>query len=58
MEGVAVYVTKIHDKNVNNFKESHDIFPSYLMLIHSTFFSFTFIISKQRYFPEFCLTTE
>ena len=37
MEGVGVYVTKIKDKNVNSFKESYDIFFSYLILIHSTF---------------------
>lgn len=57
MEGVGVYVTKIHDKNVNSFKESHDIFLLYLILIHSTFL-FLHIINKQRYFPEFFLTTE
>ena len=37
MEGVGVYVTTIDDKNVHSFKESHDIFPSYLTFIHSTF---------------------
>ena len=29
MEGVGDYVTTIHDKNANNFKLSHDRFPSY-----------------------------
>ena len=37
MEGVGVYVTTIDDKNVHSFKESHDICPSYLTLIPSTF---------------------
>ena len=58
MEGIGVYVTKIHDKNVNSFKESHDIFLLYLILIHSTFLFLHIIINKQRYFPEVCLTTE
>ena len=49
----------IHDKSATSFKESHDRVPWYLILIHSTIFSFTFIINEQRYFPhEFSLTTE
>ena len=29
MEGLWDYVTTIHNKNANNFKLSHDRFPSY-----------------------------
>ena len=36
MEGVGVYAATIHDKNANSFKLSHDRFPSYLILFHST----------------------
>ena len=58
MERVKVYATTIHDKNANSFKLSHDRFPSYLILFHSTFLVFTSMINKPRLFPEICLTTE
>ena len=62
MEGVGDYVTTIHDKNANNFKLSHDCFPSYWYFdpIPLYISSFTFMINKQKYFPslEFCLTAE
>ena len=44
-------------QTVSNYTVSHDRFPSYLILFHSTYLVFTSMINKQKLFPEFCLTT-